>query len=203
MIRPLLIATSATLACMLAAASTHAQVSLSLQSGGPNLTQLQVGQTVTVEVWLDGVQPGWQLDMLTATVLYEESLLSAPTISAASVVPDPLADPFDFLVWEEPGIAEGFFLTMGTEPSEFVTTNGTFFSFDVTVEALGSGSFVFDFVDASVFNPADPFAPVPLAPVAGPPLPFIVVPEPTTLSLVILSVPLLLGLRAIRPGRDR
>ncbi len=114
MMRPLLFVAAAA-AWLLAASSAHAQVSLSLQSGGPNLTQLRVGQTATVEVRLDGLQPGWQLDMRTATVLYDERLLSAPTISPGPIVPDPLADPFDFLAWEEPGVAEGFFLTIQCE----------------------------------------------------------------------------------------
>ena len=188
MMRPLLIVAAAA-AWLLAAASTHAQVTLSLESGGPDVAQLYVGQTATVDVRLDGLQPGWQLDALAATVLYDESLLSAPTISPGPIVPNPLADPFDFLVWEEPGIAEGFFLTMGTEPSEFVATNGTFFSFD--------------FVDASTFNPADPFDPIPLNPLAGAPLPFIVVPEPTTVSLVLVFVSLWLASMTVRPTRRK
>ena len=186
MTRPLFCLVVTIVVGLAAAASAQGQVSLSLESSGVNLSQLRVGDTATIEVRLSGLQAGQELDSLSATVLYEETLLSAPSVSHGPIVPDPLADPFDFLVWEEPGIAEGAFLTMGTESSDHVLSNGTFFSFEITVLGVGSGDFVFDFVDASEFNSADPFDPIPLPPSMGPPLQFTVVPEPGGLSIIVL-----------------
>jgi len=203
MTRPLMFAVSAMAAMLCATSSVHAQVNLSLESNGANLSQLRVGDTATIEVRLGGLQSGQELDALSATILYDETLLSAPSVSHGPIVPDPLADPFDFLVWEEPGIAEGAFLTMGTESSDHVLSNGTFFSFEITVLGVGSGDFVFDFVDASEFNSADPFDPIPLTPSMGPPLQFTVVPEPGGLSIIVLLLPLLLAARTIRSTRRK
>lgn len=199
MTRPLMFTVSAAAALLCATASVHAQVTLSLESGGVDLSQLRVGDTATIEVRLSGLQPGQELDALSATVIYDSVLLGDPAIAAGAILPNPLADPFDFLVWEGPGIAEGAFLTMGTESSDHVLSHGTFFSFDFTVLGVGTGSFAFDFVEASEFNPADPFDPISLSPSIGPPLPFIVVPEPAGLSIIVLLLPFVLVPRVHRP----
>ncbi len=201
MMRPLLIVAAAA-AWLLAAASTHAQVTLSLESGGPDVAQLYVGQTATVDVRLDGLQPGWQLDALAASVVYDDALLGPPSITAGPIVPDPPDSPWDFLTMALPGYAEASFLTFGMDPAAHVTSDGVFFSFDVTPAEVGSGAFAIDFTDATQFNPADPFDPIHLWVDAGPPLAFTVVPEPGSAALLAAAV-LLLGTWRRPTGRRR
>ena len=192
MTRPLFCLVVTIVVGLAAAASAQGQVSLSLESSGVNLSQLRVGDTATIEVRLSGLQAGQELDALSATIIYEDLLLSSPVIASGPIIPDPLDDPWDFITLADPGHAEGSFLTFGTDTAAHVTSNGVFFTFDVTATDVGAGAFSFDFVDATQFNSSDPFDPIYVPVDAGEPLAFTVVPEPVSFMLVAIGTILLL-----------
>jgi len=129
---------------------------------------------------LSGLAPDDELDALTAWVVYDEALLGEPSITAGPILPDPRHGPLDYLPFEDAGWAEVTFLTFGDEPADRIHDNGLFFSFDVTALAPGQGEFSFDLVDATAPNPQDLLDPLPVAVQSGAPLPFEVVPEPSS-----------------------
>ncbi len=151
---------------------SHAGVQLSLTAPGVDLDNLPLGVPTTIHVQLSGLDVGQELDALAATVVYDGVLLGVPLISSGPIVPNPLDNPLDFLTSKQSGLADATFMTFGTEPSDQIVSEGTFFTFDVTPLVYGSGSLSFDFVDATQFNPNDPFDPILLYPVAGPNLTF-------------------------------
>ncbi len=167
-------------------ALSHADF-ISLSAPGVVLEYLPLATTVTIYVQLSGLEVGQELDTLAATVLYDGALLGTPSISSGPIVPNPLDDPLDFLAFGRSGLADATFLTFGTEWYDRIVSEGTFFTFDVTALALGSGSLYFDFVAATEFNPDFPLDPITLNPVVGPALNFTVVevPEPTGIMLIL------------------
>jgi|GEM_PF-2970783 len=170
----------------------HAQgdPSLGLFSPAPDLNTLVVGQAITFSVQLSELEVSQELDSLAATVTYDGSLLSVPSISPGAIIPDPLDDALDFLTLEETGLADATFMTFGINQPDHIVADGAFFSFDVVALAAGSGSVSFDFVSATEFNPLDPFDPIPLLIGVGPALSFTVVseaPEPATFSLLLMG----------------
>ncbi len=184
------------------AALSHADVQISLTAPGGDLDNLPLGVPTTILVQLSGLGVGQELDTLAATVVYDGALLGVPSVSSGPIIPSPLDDPFDFLTVEQSGLADATFLTFGAESSDRIVSEGTFFTFDVIALALGSGSLYFDFIDATQFNPDDPFDSIPLNPVAGPSLGFtVVVPEPASSTLLMGFLVLAAGLGRRRPIR--
>ena len=125
-----------------ALASARADITLSIVplSG----STLYAGQTGTFGVELSGLSPGQELDALAATVIYDDTLLGVPSISPGAIVPDPLDDPLDFVVSEMGGLADASFLTFALDSPFHITSDGMFFSFDVTALAPGAGTLSFD-----------------------------------------------------------
>jgi len=155
--------------------SHAASLGLSLSSLD-DLSSIQVGETVTIEVDLSGLDEaaGEQLVSLTASVLFPNSLLGTPTaIVAGSIVPNP----GDLLVFPDPGQADAFFVTFSANQIDHITSNGQFFTFDVVAQTIGADAFSFEVLSLQ----ADQFVPPfnnPRDVDAGNPLPFQVVPVP-------------------------
>ena len=201
---PLFLSMAAASSAVLPCDAARGELTLSFASTAPDLSTLPVGQTVTFTVDLSGLLPGEELDALAATVVYDAALLGPPTIAPGPIVPDPLDDPFDFMVFTAGGVADASFLTFGLDPSARIAANGTFFSFSVEVLAEGGGTLSFDFVDASQFNPADPGWPILRDVVAGPDLGFTaVVPEPGVWLLLASAAGLLLVGGRVRYSRNQ
>ncbi|MCC7085530.1 MAG: hypothetical protein IT427_11035 [Pirellulales bacterium] len=180
--------TIATGLVLLSAQISYGQVSLSLSSAA-DLDHLVVGQPVTFEINLSGIASGQEVDFIAATVVYDSSLLSPPVITAGDIVPSPA----DFFSLEDAGLADATFQTFGVDPSDHILADGTFFTFEVTVLAAGSGSLGFDFVDATRFNAQNPLSSIPLTASDGPPLDFVaVVPEPRAAVLALTAAATLL-----------
>jgi hypothetical protein len=161
-------------------------------STSDNLTDIAIGQSVTLNVNLSGVLLGDELNFLGATVTYDSSRFGLPTINAGSIVPNPLNDPLDFGTAPAAGIADAYFLTFGTNAAEHITSNGVFFSFSATALSSGPGSFSLQFVDAGTFDPTDPFTPITQLVDSGANLNYQVnsasVPEPNSATLLCMSV---------------
>jgi len=164
--------------------------------------RFEVGQPVTFHVELAGLGEGRQLDSLSATVDYDGDLLGVPAISSGHILPDMLDDPLDFVASAYPGQADATFLTFGADTENHIVADGIFFSFEVIPLAEGTGIIAFnlDGVDATWFDPQDPWQPVLLQ--AAHPTAFTVVPEPTS-AMLGLSGLALAGLLTGRPRRKR
>lgn len=160
---------------------------LSLSSTA-NLTTIGVGQSLSVDVALSGLEAGQELDSLAATIAFDGSVLGTPSIAAGPIVPNPLDDPLDLLVAETAGFADVTFLTFGVGIPDHITTNGVFFSFEVTPVTMGAGAIDFDFVGATLFNAANPNDPIVMSVETGTPLSFVVVPEPSGLTLAVMAI---------------
>jgi hypothetical protein len=171
---------------------------LSLSSNA-ELTSAGVGEALTIDVVLSGLEPGQELDALAATVAFDGMVLGVPDISAATIVPDPLDHPLDFVLAETAGLADAAFLTFGIDAADHIAANGVFYSFTVTPLAPGAGALAFDFVGATQFNAAASNNPIVLPISAAAPLPFTVVPEPNSLSGMLAAVVTL----TCRRRRDR
>jgi hypothetical protein len=144
---------------------------------------VSIGQPITVNVELAGLETGQALDSLAATVVFDGSLLGTPTITAGPIVPNPLDNPLDLLINADTGLADVAFLTFGTDAADHITSNGVFFSLVATAAAPGSASIAFDFSGATLFNAANPDDPTILPIEPGQPISFTVLPEPRTIAL--------------------
>lgn len=167
---------------------SDAGVILTLDDRGVDFGNLSVGQTVTVDVVLSGLGPADELGYLAATVGFNSTLLgTAFNVTPGAIVPDALA----FIGSGFSGVADGnydFLFSAGNLP---LTTNGVFFSLNVTGQSAGSGTFDFTFLDALDSNND------PVVIDSGAPLDFTVngstaVPEPSSFFILVSGV--ILGL---------
>ncbi len=187
-------------------------ISLSLSSAS-DVNQLAVGQTVTFDVVLSGIDPSDPstfLSFLAANVKEDTALLSAPiAVTPGTAVPEPLN--FD----GEPlpdGSADAFYDSgFSTPASSPIAGNGIFFSFTVTAQSVGTGtiSFTPDSVAATFASDLvqnDQFAP------DTTPLTFTVlgqaaaVPAPGALALLLsaaVAAGAAAGRRRLASRRDR
>jgi hypothetical protein len=132
-------------ACLLFVAPNLNAVPLVLEmSSVADLNNIAIGDTVTIDISLDGMDLGDTVDVLSATVIFEAGDFSTPIVSQREIVPDPLG--FESL--EAPGIADGFYDALFALSGDVIVSNGVFYSFDVTAEQTGEGEFTFDFADA-------------------------------------------------------
>jgi hypothetical protein len=116
---------------LVGAPTARADFILSLSSPTPDLTHLQVGQAVTFNVNLSGLNSGDALAYLAGTVVFDATLLGTPTsVPAGAIVPDASG----FLGTGFSGAADAFYdAIFFSSTNARITTNGTFFAFDVTV----------------------------------------------------------------------
>lgn len=120
----------------------RAALVLSLSSTAPDLSALQVGQSVTFQVSLGGVTAGDRVEYLAAKVEFDPAFFATPSITAGAIVPDTagfVGSPFG-------DAADGNYDSLFTGLP--ITDNGLFFSFESMVKKSGSGSLRFGFVDA-------------------------------------------------------
>ncbi len=180
----------------LCAVPCHGVLTLSLSSPS-NLLDLTVGDPVRVEVSLSGLDEaaGDQLVSLTGgTTVVPSAIMGTPTaIDPGAIVPN-LAD---FAALVGLGQADAFFVTLSASSSassgDHITTNGTFFTFDMIARHPGTGVISLDplALQAEQFDP-DPNAVLPILRdvEAGTDLPFrvSVIPEPLTAALGIFGL---------------
>ena len=175
---------------------------LSVAAPGTDLNNLTVGQMITFEVSLGGLVAGDALGFLAATLSYDDTLLSAPVIAAGAIVPDTSG----FLSSSFPGTADAAYDALLAATGLPITSNGIFFTFEVSVLQAGAGTISFSFVDSQGEDSNG--APLPPTTTGGS-LRFgapTAVPEPSSLLLALAALALpgcRATLRLIRPGRAR
>jgi hypothetical protein len=153
--KKLLVALLAALAPLGALAPAQAgSYSLSLSSPA-DVNHLTVGQSVTFDVNLSGVDPavmGTFLSYLAATVEYDSTLLGPSTVIAGAIVLD--ADPANFTGTGFPSLtnkADAFYDSSFPDPlSAPIFESGTFFSFTVMTLAAGDGTISFESAAATL-----------------------------------------------------
>jgi hypothetical protein len=160
---------------------------LSLSAPSADLNHLAVGQTVTFDVSLSGLNAGDELDYLAGTVTFDSALLgTASSVNASAIVPDLTG----FVGTGFAGAADAFydavFVAVTSTP---ISSNGVFYTFDVVAQQPGSGSLAFDVSSLAATDGTN--TPVPLD--AGPALPFTIeggnaVPEPSSLVVALAAL---------------
>jgi hypothetical protein len=158
-------------------------------SSPADVNHIAVGQVVRFDVLLSGIDtsdPGTFLSYLAATTQHDNTLLSAPAaVDPGQIVPDilnfagtPLADGAD-------GFYDSVFFVNSQTP---ISSNGIFFSFDVTALNVGTGMLTFSSSAATLASDPDQhnqFTPLTDSlrfTVEGP---SVIAPEPGTLALLL------------------
>lgn len=159
--RPFAVLAAASLGslCVLQSAGA-ASVTLSSPS---SFGDLRVGQVVTVDVSVDGLAGGDELEFLFASVEYDDSLFEiVGDVRAGEIVPSPLHAPGDFQPLTTGAFAEATFETFGLDEAggeDHITANGQFFSFDLRATGRGTSEIGIFSAEGLLFNednPADP-----------------------------------------------
>lgn len=166
-------------------------------SSPDDLANLTVGSPTTVSLSLSGLEPSTTLTLLAGTVSFDGTHFDIPTISSGPIVPNPLADPLDFLSTGDVGTADAVFFTFSTSAAEHITQDGEFFSFTLVPIVAGEGTLSLSFWDAGAFDPSNPELPSPVVISAGTDLSYqiSVVPELGSAVLTSSAVLLLLTFR--------
>ncbi|MCI0462604.1 MAG: PEP-CTERM sorting domain-containing protein [Gemmataceae bacterium] len=188
---------------LLAVRPCGASLLLSLSSAPADLSNLTPGQVVSFQVLLSGLEMDQELEFLAATIGYDSALLSPPMLTAGPIVPDVTG----FQKIEAAGLADANYDSLFAMTGSHIVSNGTFFSFDVTVQGFGSGSIAFEFTDALQFNPQDPGTPLDPELEQGSALAFAspattVIPEPASYVLLSLGIGVL-GIAGFRSSSCR
>ncbi len=134
-------------------------------SSSSDLQNLNVGDTFTIDVLLEDLSSGDELQMLSAGVDVGSPLFSRPaTVRAGGLVTD--LNTFDSL--SEDGFVDAIVDVAPGNSEGRIRGDGTFFSIDLMAANAGSGTVVFDFVDALAFDANDPSRPTEFGISAGP-----------------------------------
>jgi hypothetical protein len=171
-------------------ASGRAEYILSLSTSA-DVNHLQLGESVTFDVSLSGIDPsnsGTDLSYLAATIGYDNNLISPnPIVAPAMIIPNRSG----FVGTGFPTAADGYYdgVYLASTP---ISQDGTFFSFQVTTLQAGSGTLSFTATAATLAsdsNQNDQFTPQTIGlnftiEASGPGT---VVPEPPTFVLLISS----------------
>ena len=106
-------------------------------------------------------------------------------------------NPADLLLASGPGFADGSYAITGSFAPMPIVSNGTLYSFDLSVLGLGSGQIRFDFADLHAVDAGSASGTTPITFTTGGPIDYTaVVPEPAV--LLPLAGALLLLRRRVR-----
>ena len=183
--------------CSLGVTPGRAEVAFSFSPSGP--LQLQLGETVAVELQIAGITS--PLDLAATTLAYDGTVLTATAGTAGPIVPNAVDD-FSSFTYSlgDVGYVDAYF-QRGALNSETIDADGTFFTFQITGQALGQTDLTFDYWEAWEFNGDDPDDPLLLAALAGSALSVLVVPEPSCLVLATWGAAAMWGRRRRRFSR--
>lgn len=188
-------------AVVLVSATSFAELRLDLveSSNMPAGTPAFVGVPVQLSVMLSGLPADARLTSLSSTVVFSVDAAVAGGPQPGLIIPDPLANAFDFVSFSDAGIVDATFLTFHTQPEYQITNDGAFYTFAFTPVATGPATLQFDFVAAFLIDSAAPELPTPVEIVAGPALRLDVVEVPEPGTLAIASGAFMLLARRRRP----
>ncbi len=134
-------------------------------SSSSDVQNLNVGDSFTIDVLLEGLSNGEELQMLSAGVDVGSPIFARPaTVRLGGLVTDPAA--FDALT--EDGFVDAIVDVAPDNSENVIRGDGTFFSIDLMAARAGSGRISFDFVDALQFDANDPTRPTEFSISAGP-----------------------------------
>lgn len=157
----------------------HADVSFSLSSSA-NLTQLKVGDTITVEVNLSDIESGPDLVFVGTTVDFDGALFEPTAIHAGPIVPNGDSALSSILGL---GSVDAYFETFSDQTSDHLVSSGIFYSFDLVAIAPGDGLLDLSFWLTAAYDPESPAGSlIDSSAEAGLPF-FIGVPEPHSFLL--------------------
>jgi hypothetical protein len=118
---------------------------LTLVNTGPDLTNLTVGDTASLEVTLSGLNPGDEVDFLAATVKFNPADFGTPTVTPGPIVPDTTG----FVsAGSGPSLADAFYDDLVALSGADIVDNGVFYSFTIQAQTPGKGTVFFEFVDS-------------------------------------------------------
>jgi hypothetical protein len=163
-------------------------ISISLESI-ENPQTVKVGDAVTFQVKLSGLENNQELDLLGVTIEYNGWLFGLPTISKGEIVPDPFADTKNFFTAPDKGLADASFKssTSNTNRIYHIRSDGVFFSFQAEATHVGDGQVSVDVAYAMQFNSSHPENSTELDVGTGPALDVSVTPEPSVFVLLITA----------------
>lgn len=128
-----------------------------------DISNLYLDQAFTVEVVVSGLEPGEELVFLGVTVTADAFRMGTPAnIQPGEVIPAAPASGDDFLVAAAPGLADASFDCSGSLTAHRITSNGVFFTFELTPVHAGDVSIEVAFADALLHNVDDPTDPQPM-----------------------------------------
>ena len=167
----------------------RADLILTLSSAN-DFSNFAVGDTATFNVALSGVTVAEQPDFLQAAIGYDSTVLQVMNITSGAIVPDPAG--FDS-TGTSPGTVSATY-DDGFVPSSPITTDGVFYSFQVT-RLTGDGTDLF-FASFSVQDDAGTIIALSATPNSFRVPAIRSVPEPSSILLTFL------GAAAIAGGRS-
>jgi hypothetical protein len=137
--------------CLLASWECRADIALSVSSTTPDLNNLSVGQTVSFDVKVSGLNAGDFIDYIPVTLNFDGTLLTLSGLNPGAIIPDtggfssgpPVITPQAAI-----GLVTAQYddLNLNPPPTFFspITSNGTFFSFSLVTQQAGQGTVSFD-----------------------------------------------------------
>lgn len=189
------------LGLLLWAGSLSAEPMIQLSSPD-DLSNINPGQTVIIQVDVTGLTAGESIWSLDVPVTFNPAMFSTPfNLMAGSIVPPP-SDPNDFMGQVAPGLAQGTFLPLNFG-ADVISNNGTFYSFQVTALQAGRSTFEIGSGAGATSPDAPNFS---FTPGAANRLDAVTTPEPGSLAAVCISCAVAAGFarrkifKAMRPS---
>lgn len=170
-----------------------------LLSSPDNLSDLKVGQQVTLQVSLSGASSANFLDSLTTDVAFPSGTFSISQISPGAIVPDTTGFQSGFNNSSGSGSYDDLFANSGSP----ITSNGAFFSIRATAAMAGTGTVTLaNQIAFQGFNQITPSDDTPGGGLSFDISPSSAVPAPPGLVLASSGATLLLLVGSLRARRD-
>ncbi|MFO0911603.1 MAG: hypothetical protein U0795_01495 [Pirellulales bacterium] len=142
---------------------------------------------MVLAVEVQGLAPSEQVVGLAATIVFEAADFEADAPSAGPIVPDPTADPLDFVSFADQGIVDGVFTTLSPEKHLQISDNGEFYEFTAKALRPAVGAFRISFAGLFLFDPINPTHPIEVNIESGSARDYRIVPEPVVGNVLAVA----------------